>query len=152
MVKRTLNIYQDSFRGLSKEVWWLALITFINRTGTMVLPFLSLYLTKDLNLSLSQVGWIMTSFGVGSLLGSWLGGKLTDKIGFYKVMFWSLLITGFLFIGLQYVNSFSGFVFGIFLTMTVADTFRPAMFVSLKAYSKLENQTRSLTLIRLARF
>lgn len=150
MVKRTLNIYQDSFRGLSKEVWWLALITFINRAGTMVLPFLSLYLTKDLNLSLSQVGWIMTSFGVGSLLGSWLGGKLTDKIGFYKVMFWSLLITGFLFIGLQYVNSFSGFVFGIFLTMTVADTFRPAMFVSLKAYSKLENQTRSLTLIRLA--
>lgn len=150
MVKRTLNIYKDSFRGLSKEVWWLALITFINRAGTMVLPFLSLYLTKDLNLSLSQVGWIMTSFGVGSLLGSWLGGKLTDKIGFYKVMFWSLLMTGFLFIGLQYINSFIGFVIGIFLAMTVADIFRPAMFVSLKAYSKLENQTRSLTLIRLA--
>ncbi len=150
MVKRKLNIYQESFRGLSKEVWWLALITFINRAGTMVLPFLSLYLTKDLNLSLSQVGWIMTSFGVGSLLGSWLGGKLTDKIGFYKVMFWSLFLTGFLFIGLQYINSFTGFLVGIFLTMTVADTFRPAMFVSLKAYSKLENQTRSLTLIRLA--
>ncbi|WP_372792503.1 MDR family MFS transporter [Lutibacter sp.] len=150
MVKKVVNSYQDSFRGLSKEVWWLALITFINRAGTMVLPFLSLYLTEDLNLTLSQVGWIMTSFGVGSLLGSWLGGKLTDKIGFYQVMFWSLLITGFLFIGLQYVSTFYGFAIGIFLTMTVADTFRPAMFVSLKAYSKPENQTRSLTLIRLA--
>ena len=150
MVKRVVNNYQDSFRGLSKEVWWLALITFINRAGTMVLPFLSLYLTEDLNLSLAQVGWIMTSFGVGSLLGSWLGGKLTDKIGFYQVMFWSLLTTGFMFIGLQYVSSFFGFAIGIFLTMTVADTFRPAMFVSLKAYSKPENQTRSLTLIRLA--
>ena len=150
MVKRVVNNYQDSFRGLSKEVWWLALITFINRAGTMVLPFLSLYLTEDLNLTLSQVGWIMTSFGVGSLLGSWLGGKLTDRIGFYQVMFWSLLTTGFMFIGLQYVSSFFGFAIGIFLTMTVADTFRPAMFVSLKAYSKPENQTRSLTLIRLA--
>ncbi|WP_299528393.1 MFS transporter, partial [uncultured Lutibacter sp.] len=150
MVKRAVNSYQDSFRGLSKEVWWLALITFINRAGTMVLPFLSLYLTEDLNLSLAQVGWVMTSFGVGSLLGSWLGGKLTDKIGFYQVMFWSLLLTGFLFIGLQYVSTFYGFAIGIFLTMTVADTFRPAMFVSLKAYSKPENQTRSLTLIRLA--
>ncbi len=150
MVKRVVHSYQDSFRGLSKEVWWLALITFINRAGTMVLPFLSLYLTENLSLSLGQVGWIMTSFGVGSLLGSWLGGKLTDKIGFYKVMFWSLLTTGFLFIGLQYVSTFSGFAIGIFLTMTVADTFRPAMFVSLKAYSKPENQTRSLTLIRLA--
>ena len=150
MVKRTLNSYQNSFKGLSKEVWWLALITFINRAGTMVLPFLSLYLTEDLNLSLAQVGWVMTSFGVGSLVGSWLGGKLTDKIGYYRVMFWSLLITGFLFIGLQYVTTFTGFALGIFLTMMVADTFRPAMFVSLKAYSKPENQTRSLTLIRLA--
>jgi len=65
-------------------------------------------------------------------------------------MFWSLLTTGFMFIGLQYVSTFIGFVIGIFITMTVADTFRPAMFVSLKAYSKPENQTRSLTLIRLA--
>lgn len=150
MVKKIINSYKDSFRGLSNEVWWLALITFINRAGTMVLPFLSLYLTEDLNLTLAQVGWIMSSFGIGSLLGSWLGGKLTDSIGFYSVMFWSLLLTGFLFIGLQFVSTFYGFVIGIFLTMTIADSFRPAMFVSLKAYSKLENQTRSLTLIRLA--
>jgi len=38
----------------------------------------------------------------------------------------------------------------MFFTMVIADTFRPAIFVSLKAYSKPENQTRSLTLIRLA--
>lgn len=150
MVKKIFNSYQNSFSGLSTEVWWLALITFINRAGTMVLPFLSLYLTEDLNLSLGEVGWIMTSFGVGSLLGSYLGGKLTDAFGFYKVMIWSLLFTGFMFIGLQFVTSFEGFVIGIFTTMVVADTFRPAMFVSLKAYSKPENQTRSLTLIRLA--
>jgi len=150
MVKKTINSYQDSFRGLSPEVWWLALITFINRAGTMVLPFMSLYLTQDLNLTLSQVGWIMTSFGVGSLVGTWIGGKLTDTIGFYKVMVRSLLTTGFLFMALQYLHTFEGFLVGIFLTMLVADMFRPAMFVSLKAYSKPENQTRSLTLIRLA--
>ncbi len=150
MIKKTLNSYRDSFSGLSKEVWWLALITFINRAGTMVLPFLSLYLTEDMHLSLSEVGWIMTCFGLGSLLGSYLGGKLTDKIGFYKVMFFSLLITGFSFIALQFVHTFIGFAIGIFITMTFADAFRPAMFVSLKAYSKPENQTRSLTLIRLA--
>jgi len=150
MIKKIFNSYHNSFKGLSKEVWWLALITFINRAGTMVLPFLSLYLTSDLNLTLTQVGWIMSCFGVGSLLGSWLGGKLTDKIGFYKVMSRSLLTTGFLFIALQFVKSFEGFLIGIFLTMTVADMFRPAMFVSLKAYSKPENRTRSLTLIRLA--
>ncbi|MDH5414451.1 MAG: MFS transporter, partial [Flavobacteriaceae bacterium] len=149
MLNKTYRIYKDSFTGLSPEIWWLALITFINRAGTMVIPFLTLYLTKHLEFTLSEVGWVMSSFGIGSFLGSWLGGKLTDKIGYYKVMFWSLLLTGFLFITLQYVTSFWGFVVGVFITMTVADTFRPAIFVSLNAYSKPENQTRSLTLIRL---
>ena len=150
MLNKAYRIYKDSFTGLSPEIWWLALITFINRAGTMVIPFLTLYLTKHLGFTLSEVGWVMSSFGIGSFLGSWLGGKLTDKIGYYKVMFWSLLLTGFLFIGLQYITSFWGFVVSVFITMTVADTFRPAIFVSLNAYSKPENQTRSLTLIRLA--
>ena len=150
MVKKTFALYKDSFAGLSPDIWWLAFVTFINRAGTMIVPFLSIYLGDDLELSLSSVGWIMASYSLGSSLGSILGGKLTDKVGYYKVMFWSLLLTGFLFIGLQYITSFWGFIVGIFITMIVADMFRPALFVSLNAYSKPENQTRSLTLLRLA--
>ncbi|MDP3352460.1 MAG: MFS transporter [Flavobacteriaceae bacterium] len=150
MLQSTFYAYKNSFRGLSKEVWWLALITFINRAGTMVLPFLTLYLNKHLHFTLGEVGWIMSIFGVGSLVGSYLGGKLTDKIGFYQVMFWSLFLSGLMLIGLQFITSFWGFSIGIFLTMLIADTFRPAMFVAVKAYSKPENQTRTLTLVRLA--
>jgi predicted MFS family arabinose efflux permease len=116
----------------------------------MVIPFLSLYLTKNLNFSLPDVGWIMSFFGLGSVIGTWLGGKLTDKIGYYKVMFVSLILTGVLFVLLQYITTFEGFCAGIFLVMLVADSFRPAMFVALSAYSKPENKTRSVTLIRLA--
>lgn len=150
MLQSTFYAYKNSFRGLSKEVWWLALITFINRAGTMVLPFLTLYLNKHLHFTLSEVGWIMSIFGIGSLVGSYLGGKLTDKIGFYQVMFWSLFISGLMLIALQFITSFWGFSIAIFLTMMIADTFRPAMFVAVKAYSKPENQTRTLTLVRLA--
>lgn len=142
--------YLNTFKGLSTEVWWLALITFINRAGTMVIPFLSLYLTEDLNFSLSNVGTIMVCFGLGSVLGSWLGGKLTDTIGYYKVMVRSLLSTGVLFIALQFLNTFYTLCLGIFFVMLVADMFRPAMFVALSAYSKQQNKTRSVTLIRLA--
>tara|TARA_R110002167_G_scaffold39214_5_gene121249 strand:+ start:1110 stop:1388 length:279 start_codon:yes stop_codon:yes gene_type:complete len=90
-MRKLYNSYINSFEGLSKEVWWLALITLVNRAGTMVVPFLSLYLTQDLGLTLENVGSIMTSFGLGSLLGTWLGGKLTDSIGYYKVMLISLI-------------------------------------------------------------
>ena len=116
----------------------------------MVIPFLSLYLTTDLKLSFAQVGWVMSAFGLGSVCGSWLGGKLTDKIGYYKVMVRSLLSTGILFIALQFLHTFASICIGIFLVMLVADMFRPAMFVALSAYSKTENKTRSVTLIRLA--
>lgn len=150
MLKRAFNKYIDNFRGFSREIWILTLITFINRAGTMVLPFLSKYLKEDLHFTYSQVGWIMVSFGCGSILGSWLGGKLSDKIGFYKIMIFSLLTSGFAFFGLQFITSFEGLIIAMFLIMTVADMFRPAMFVSLGAYAKPENRTRALTLVRLA--
>jgi len=149
MKKLYIN-YINTFKGLSTEVWWLALITLINRAGTMVIPFLSLYLRDGLDFTLTDVGWVMSAFGVGSVIGSWLGGKLTDKIGYYKVMFRSLLTTGILFIGIQFLTTFASFCFGIFVLMVIADMFRPAMFVALSAYSKPENKTRSVTLIRLA--
>ncbi|TCK68709.1 putative MFS family arabinose efflux permease [Winogradskyella wandonensis] len=149
-MKKLYTNYINTFKGLSTEVWWLALITFINRSGTMIIPFLSLYLREDMKISQTNVGWVMTCFGLGSVAGAWLGGKLTDKIGYYKVMVRSLLSTGFLFIGLQFLDTFAQICIGIFLVMTVADTFRPAMYVAMSVYSKPKNKTRSVTLIRLA--
>jgi len=150
MIKTASKRYIDNFKGFSREIWILTVITFINRAGTMVLPFLSKYLKEDLHYTYGEVGWIMVCFGIGSMLGSWLGGKLSDKIGFYKVMVFSLFTSGLLFFVLQFVTSFWGLCIGFFLIMAVADMFRPAMFVSLGAYAKPENRTRALTLVRLA--
>ena len=150
MLQRAFNKYIDNFRGFSREIWILTLITFINRAGTMVLPFLSKYLREDLDFSYNQVKWILISFGLGSIVGSWLGGKLSDKIGFYKIMIFSLMTSGIAFFGLQFVTSFEGLLVAMFFIMVVADMFRPAMFVSLGAYAKPENRTRALTLVRLA--
>ncbi len=150
MFQKIYRSYIDSFSDLRREVWLLALITFINRAGTMVIPFLSLYLTKSKGFSLEEVGWILTFFGLGSVTGSWLGGKLVDAIGHYKTMAGSLLISSVLFVILQFPSSFWGICTGIFLVMMAADVFRPAVFVAISAYSKPQNRTRSVTLIRLA--
>ncbi|MBK6550879.1 MAG: MFS transporter [Flavobacteriales bacterium] len=128
----------------------LALVTFVNRAGSMVIPFLSLYLTADMGLSLPQVGWVMSCFGAGSVLGSWLGGRLTDRIGFYDVLIGSLFATGLGFILLQFVVGFLPFCVAVFLLTVLMDSFRPAVFVALRAYAKPENRTRAVTLVRLA--
>ncbi len=150
MLKTAFQRYIDNFKGFTREIWILAFITFINRAGTMVLPFLSKYLKEDLHFSYSEVGWIMVCFGTGSIIGSWLGGKLSDKIGFYKIMIFSLLTSGLMFFVIQFITSFVGLCVSMFLIMIVADMFRPAMFVSIGAYAKPENRTRALTLVRLA--
>ena len=150
LLKRGYQYYIGSFAGLPRAVWLLALVTFVNRAGTMVVPFLSLYLTKDMGLTLEEVGWIMSCFGAGSVLGSWLGGKLTDKLGFYDVMVGALLTSGIAFIALQYVTGFVPFGIGVFVLLVFSDAFRPAMFVAIRGYATPETRTRSVTLIRLA--
>jgi predicted MFS family arabinose efflux permease len=150
MIKAAITKYFNNFKGFRREIWILTLVTFINRAGTMVLPFLSKYLKENLHFSYAEVGWIMVCFGMGSMLGSWLGGKLSDKIGFYKIMVFSLFTTGLLFFGLQFITSFWGLCGSVFILMTIADMFRPAMFVSIATYAKPENRVRALSLVRLA--
>ena len=149
-MKKLYTNYINTFRGLSREIWLLSLVTFINRAGAMVIPFLSLYLVNSKGFTLPQVGWIMTAFGLGSLVGTMIGGRLTDTIGFYKVIISSLFLGGLGFIFLQFIDTFYGFCFAIFMLILVADSYRPAIFVACEVYSKPGNVTRSITLIRLA--
>lgn len=149
-MKTIFQNYINNFKGLSPEVWWLSLITFVNRFGAMVIPFLSLYLNESLHFTKPMIGWVMTAYGLGSVAGSWLGGKLADKIGYYKTILYSLIFTGINFIWVLHIESFWGICLAFFFLITLADMGRPAFYVALSAYSKPENKTRSLTLLRLA--
>ena len=68
MFRQAFARYINNFRGFSREVWILAAITFINRAGTMVLPFLSKYLREDLHFTHDDVGTVLVFFGLGSLI------------------------------------------------------------------------------------
>jgi len=149
-MKKLLTKYISNYAGLSKEIWLLSLVTFVNRAGAMVLPFLSLYLVNEKGFSLPDVGIIMTCYGLGSVSGTWIGGKLTDSIGFYKVIIMSLFLGGIGFVFFQFLNSFYGICAGMFALIFIADAYRPAIFVACDAYSKPGNVTRGIALIRLA--
>lgn len=148
MITTLLKNYLKNFSQFSVEVKVLAITTFINRLGTMVVPFLSKYMLEDLHFSYSQIGWVMVFFGVGSFIGTWISGKLSDKIGFYKVMVFSLLTSGLIFIALQFLTSFYSFCLGVLLLTTVSDMYRPAMLVSLDTYAGRKERTKALSLIR----
>lgn len=150
MVKKLFRNYFQHFSGFSVEVKILAITTFINRCGAMVVPFLSKYMLEELHFTYSQIGWVMVFFGIGSFIGTYISGKLSDKIGFYKVMIFSLFTTGILFVLLQFLTTFYSFCFGVLLLTTVSDMYRPAMLVSLDTYAPKADRTRALSLVRSA--
>lgn len=144
------NFYLNSFRGLSREVWTLAIVLLINRSGMMVLPFLTLYSTRELGFSVVQAGVLTGMYGAGSLAGSWLGGWLTDRVGFYKVASRSLVFGGLCMASLLLFKDFYLLSLAVFITSTVADASRPPLMAAVSIFSKPENQTRAIALIRMA--
>jgi predicted MFS family arabinose efflux permease len=151
MIQRTATLYKTSFTGLSKETWLLSLIMLINRSGTMVLPFMTLYLTgKTMNRSLAEAGIVMGLFGLGSIVGAYFGGKFSDKIGFFKVQLFTLFFGGALFIVLGQLKLFPLICLFTFILSLVNEAFRPANSSAIAHYSSTQNRTRSYSLNRLA--
>jgi len=149
-MKRTLALYRRAFSGLPQEIWLLALIMLINRSGTMVIPFMTLYLTQELQFTLVQAGLVMSCFGLGSVLGTWMGGQLTDRFGHYYVQFGALLSSGLAFILLLFMKSVLSVALTVFVLSMLADAFRPASMASVAIYSRGARTTRAFSLIRMA--
>lgn len=151
MIQRTLSLYKTSFTGLSRQTWILSLIILINRSGTMVLPFMTLYLTgKEMNRSLSEAGTVMGLWGFGSVIGAYFGGKLSDRIGFQKVQVLTLFLGGVMFIVLGQIHDYLFICLATFILSFVNEAFRPANSSAVAFYSNPENRTRSYSLNRLA--
>ena len=145
-----IQLYKNAYSGLSRNSWYLSLVVLINRSGTMVLPFMTIYCTQALHFSIVQAGIIMGLFGLGSITGAFIGGKITDKYGFYDVQFSSLLSAGLLFILLGYQTNFYAICGCVYILSLCNDAFRPANSTAIAAYSTPENKTRSYSLNRLA--
>lgn len=116
----------------------------------MVLAFLILYLINEKGMSLSKAGLIFSFYGIGAILGSLIGGKLTDLIGFYIVQISTLIFGGLMFIVLGFLNSYLSIAIFVFVLGCVNEAFRPANSAAMAAYSTAENRTRSFSLMRLS--
>lgn len=62
----------------STMAWVLAALIFISRLSAMVKLFMALYLRQALGLPIETVGWLLSGYGAGLLIGSMGGGLLSD--------------------------------------------------------------------------
>ncbi|NDC40662.1 MAG: MFS transporter [Chitinophagia bacterium] len=150
MLRYLANIYRNAYSGLSPATWWLSAVMLVNRSGTMVVPFMSLYLTQSLHYPIQLGGLVMAIYGCGAVCGGLLGGKLTDKFGFFNVQLTALISGGVMFIVLGQMRSYPLICITAFILALLNDAFRPANTSAVAQYSSVQNRTRSFSLNRLA--
>jgi MFS family permease len=150
MVRAIFRSYRSAFSGLPADLWILALVSLVNRAGSMVLPFLSLYLISVRGFTAIEAGQILSLYGVGSILGSLVGGWLSDRLGPRRAQQVSLSLSGVGFLVLGHLESRAAISFGILVTSTIVDSFRPASMSLIAERAPEKLRMRAFALLRLA--
>lgn len=148
--RQALDRYLASFRGLPREVWILASVAFVHRSGLMVLPFLTIYATTRLGATAPQAGLLLGAYGLGSLIGNGVGGWLTDRVGPLRVQVGSLSFAGAMFFGLGQFTDLIWLGLGLFFTAAVGEMHRPANNAAIATYCPDGDHPRAYALHRLA--
>jgi MFS family permease len=112
-------------KGLPKEIWILFAATLVNRAGTMVLPFLLLYLTHTLGIPPARAALSLTAYGIAALLTMPVAGGLTDRLGPLAVIRASLFLSGVVLFLFPRAHSFPAILAMSFLFAMLNESVRP---------------------------
>jgi predicted MFS family arabinose efflux permease len=137
-------------RGLPPHVWVVSGTTLINRAGTMVLPFLALYITRHLAMPPSRAGLVLAAFGGGGLVAAPLGGWLSDRLGAVRVMTMGLVGSGLVLTLFPFVTRYEALVGLTAVWALFSETARPATLVALTDGLRPGQRKAAIALNRLA--
>lgn len=123
-VKR--STFTPRIGGLPRPFWVLFGGTVVNRLGTMVEPFIGIYLTRAHGMSVTAAGLVMAVFGAGSLLSQPLAGWLSDRFGRRVALTGGMLATAVTLVLLGSSTTVPSLVAAMFVLGVVTDLYRPA--------------------------
>lgn len=112
--------------GLPRPFWFLWTGMFVTRLGSFVLPFLALYLTQGLGLSLGRAGLVVALYGAGGAVAGPVGGFLADRVGRRFTMRLALGLGGAGMIALGFVHRVEVLAPMLFAVALVTEMYRPA--------------------------
>ncbi len=149
-LRKLVAAYRRAFSGLPREVWFLAAVVLINRCGSMVMPFLTLYVHQELHFDQVWAGMIVVAYGLGSSLGTFLGGMVAERFGAIRIQVLSLLANALGFAILSQMTSYAAFAVTLFLLSVLSDAFKPANSLAITQFAPVERHRQAFALNRLA--
>jgi predicted MFS family arabinose efflux permease len=147
---RLAQLAREAYGGLPRAAWLLALLELVNRSGMMVLFFFTLYMTRQLGFTVVQAGLVMSAFGAGSMLGTYLGGRLCDRLGAYHVQKLSLGVSAVLLVLLQLPRGVIVLGLLTFLLAAFSEALHPANAAATAQICTPELRPKGFALHRLA--
>ncbi len=142
----------NPWRGLEelpRPFWILFSATLVNRSGTMALPFLILYLTRSLDFSPAEASWIFIAYGIGSATGP-VAGKLVDRYGTLKIMRNSLLLSGTALVFFPLFHSGIAISIATLIWAITGEAFRPAALTAVGRLVAPDQKKSAFAAFRLA--
>lgn len=106
MIERIRKIYHE----YPRRFWVLVGVGFVDGIGgTLLFPYFSLYITHKFNVGMTEAGLLLGIFAITGLIGSMIGGALTDKFGRKSVMLFGLVFSAVSALSMGLVNNLTAF-------------------------------------------
>ena len=150
VISKILQTYRTAYAGLPREVWLISAALLINRFGTMVLPFLMLYLTRELEFGETSAGSLLSVYGFGAIIGTYFGGRLTDRVGAIRLQILLLFGSVPMFLALPFCSSWTSIAACLFALSVFSEGVRPANSTAVAQMAPEGLQTRAFALQRMA--
>jgi MFS family permease len=141
--------FDEIFR-LPTSLKRLALAHFVNRCGTMVVAFLSLYFVKVHQLSLLEAGWLVALYSWGSLTSAPLAAWMCERWDACRVLTFSLLSAGTLMLAFPFLQGWPAWSVGCFSLGLLAELGRPSGYTASGRLAPPDRLRQTFTLHRIA--
>ena len=122
----------------------------VNRAGMMVLPFLVVYLTRQLHFTPAQAGFAFALYGAAAIGAGPFSGWLSDRIGALPIMRASLLMSGIVVLLYPLARTVAGVYFATFIWAATSELFRPASLAAITHVVTAEQRKAAYAVNRLA--
>jgi MFS family permease len=149
MMLLRMNLWR-SLRGLPRDLWVISAATLINRLGTMAIPFLVLYLTRELGWSAPRAGLTLGIYGAGAIMAAPIAGRLSDRIGGLPIIRAALLGSGIMMLVFPLARSFPAVIALVLAWALLSEAGRPATLTLVADLVPNEQRKPAFALIRLA--
>ena len=101
------NRFKELRNKYPSQFWLLFWGMFVSMIGSsMIWPFMLIFISKRLDMSLSSIASIMTIYAASSLISSFASGQIADRFGRKKLLILSQVLNAIAYLGMIWANQY----------------------------------------------